>query len=68
MSDLTPCNFNTYMRMREKAEARNVKVVLDMVDFGPIDGTPTNWWITATYSDEQEPSAMFKALTTECAC
>lgn len=68
MSELTPCNFDSLMRMKEKAAKRGVEVKLDMIDFGPIDGTETNWWITATYSDEEKPAAHFKALTTECIC
>lgn len=65
MSDLTPCNFDSYMRMRRWAEDRGVTVKLDMVDYGREEG---GWWITATYSDQEEPSAYFKALTTECVC
>ena len=42
MSELTRCIFDTYMSMR-LAEDRNAEVKLDMVDFGPIDNTTTNW-------------------------
>jgi len=58
MSKLTRCNHCTLQRMKERASERGVEVIL-----GRDEG-----WVTARYSDEDEPSAWFLELTDECIC
>lgn len=53
MSDLTPTNRETLDRMQRRAAERGVVVRLGRDEYG---------WVTATYSDQDEPSAYFMAL------
>ena len=59
MSELTLCNFCQLQRMRKRAKERGVTVKMGQDDHG---------WVTARYSDEDEPSAYFMELTERCAC
>lgn len=58
MSYLTPCNFCTLRRMRERAARRGTEVVLS-----DDDG-----WIAARYADEAAPAALFRELSDNCVC
>lgn len=62
MSDLSECNYCTLQRMKEKAKQRNVEVVLE-TSTGEWNG-----WISVRYSDQEEISVRFKALTDSCVC
>lgn len=58
MSALTQCNYCTLQQMKRNAEQIGVEVIIGH----DVD------WITARYSDREEPSAMFLQLTTHCVC
>lgn len=61
MSYLTPCNFCTLRRMRERAARRGTEVVLS------ADGD----WIAARYADappEAAPAVLFRELSDDCVC
>ena len=63
MSELTPCNFCQAQAMNDRAEKRGVQLVLKLQTQGDMEG----WW-SARYSDQEEPSAWFKQLTSHCVC
>lgn len=58
MGEFTRCNYCSLESMKERAKKRGVKIIL-----GKDDG-----WITARYSDKDEPSAWFMKLTNHCVC
>lgn len=62
MSELTQCNYCTLRAMRHTAKLRGVEVVMG-VGVKEMSG-----WKTARYSDRDEPSAHFMALTDHCVC
>lgn len=59
MSELTPCNYCTLKFLRQQAAKRSVTIVLGKDEHG---------WVTATYSDQDEPTAWFMELTERCVC
>lgn len=59
MSELTTCNYCTLQSMLRKASKRGATVTLSTTDDG---------WVSARYSDREEPSAWFKELTRSCVC
>jgi hypothetical protein len=59
MSELTKCNRCTLDRMQRDATVRGVTVILGTDEYG---------WVSARYSDQDEPSAHFMELTDRCAC
>lgn len=58
MSTLTPCNHCTYKDMCRRAADRGAVVVLRQ----------DNGWVSARYSDRDEPSAYFLELSDGCVC
>lgn len=64
MSEMTPCNRCSLDRMKRQANARGVKVITKIE--GPESDTPG--WISAWYSDQDEPTAWFMQLTERCVC
>lgn len=61
MSELTKCNHCSLRDMEARAAERGATVI---VAVRPGDDN----WISARYSDEEEPSAWFKVLTAHCVC
>lgn len=68
MSELTICNRCSLDRMEARARERGVEVIVTVLH--PV-GDPDQHmagWISARYSDQEEPSAWFVQLTMKCAC
>lgn len=59
MSWRTSCNFCTLRGMKVRAAKRGVTVILGRDEHG---------WVTATYSDQEEPSSHFMELGSRCEC
>jgi hypothetical protein len=64
MSDLTKCNRCTLDEMQRRAAARGAEVIVE-VEHAAQDMAG---WISARYSDDDEPSAYFLSLPEACAC
>lgn len=63
MSELTLCNFCSLNDMKIRAKERGVEVIVVHEPMGDMRG-----WISARYSDKDEPSAWFMVLTAHCVC
>jgi hypothetical protein len=59
VSEHTPCNHCSLEAMKRRAAERGVTVIMGRDRYG---------WITARYSDEDEPCAHFAILTDMCVC
>lgn len=65
MSELTPCNYCTLRRMRERRQdmwGTPIEVIVTPND-PEADG-----WTSARYTDRDKPSAYFLELTDHCVC
>ena len=62
MSELTECNYCSLKDMKRRAAARGVEVITEQGRSNMVG------WISARYSDQDEPSAYFAQLTSECVC
>lgn len=58
MSELTRCNYCSLRDMHRRADERGVKVIVSNDD----------GWVSARFSDSDEPSAWFLQLTSHCVC
>lgn len=63
MSELTPCNWCSLLRMRRIANERGVELIVKKVP----KGETLAGWTSVRYADE-EPSVHFMSLSNHCVC
>jgi hypothetical protein len=63
VSEFTRCNYCSRRDMEARAEMRGVELIVKL----EVDGEMQGWW-SARYSDRDEPSAWWMALSDRCVC